>query len=364
MAPEGAILLAIAFLVPLHRAQSRKTAASKIAAQTKNEGNGVNGYVRLLINVFSIGFGVVVSLLTAELVLYISGYPNNYVQPEYLPGATEPDPVLGWKHRPGSYVFQDPQNSSRIFHVTYLQDGSRVTSNFPRGSMPKILLLGCSFVEGFGLDDKETFAWKLQEMLPDKQIRNFGAGGYGTSQSLLLEKEYLTRNPEISPELIVYGFADFHLARNVRNPAFQRYWNSPGVFPYCDMNSCATWSGKQEQGFLHLSRLFSFIENRIDLMGLPSKKEMEGIALRLMQEMSDIAAKRNVRFLVAPVFLEDIRWIDRLQSANLQTVLCDSQELHKREYQLRDGHPNEKWSEVFAGCLVKNIQFAVSSKTG
>ncbi len=79
-------------------------------------------------------------------------------------------------------------------------------------------LVGDSFTMGWAVADNETFAWRLQELRPDLRVLNFGVGGYGTFQSLLvLEKLFASDRPR--PQWVFYGFID-HAWRNVAAP----YW--------------------------------------------------------------------------------------------------------------------------------------------
>jgi len=306
--------------------------------------------------VVSIIFGLFLSFITMECILYIKGYPSNGIILDYQPGSHEPDLTLGWKHKPGTYYFADSRPSFPTLKVSYLPDGSRATNDNPTNTSADLLLLGCSFTEGFGLDDKNTFAWKLQQLLADISVRNFGTAGYGTLQSFLIEKQLLALHANSPPRAIIYGFADFHQVRNVKNPATQRFTDSPGIYPYCDLHTCSTWTGKPVKNLLLHSRFFSFIENQIEIMAfLPSSNEMEQITMNLIRQMNDLATQFHSRFIVAPVSLQDPRWLELFARDKISTFDCDSPILHAKPYLLEDGHPNELWSTEFANCLRKKV---------
>jgi len=82
-----------------------------------------------------------------------------------------------------------------LFNVLYTTDekGRRITADNQSTADTLILLFGCSYTYGEGLNDDETFAWQLSELLgPKFQVYNYGFHGYGSHQMLaLLESDRL-----------------------------------------------------------------------------------------------------------------------------------------------------------------------------
>ncbi|MDL2291122.1 hypothetical protein LJC09_03370 [Desulfovibrio sp. OttesenSCG-928-F20] len=98
------------------------------------------------------------------------------------------DPKLGYGPRPmaGRMHAVKECNGKTAYNVVYstLPSGWRVTPQHP-GARTAVVLFGCSFTWGEGLNDDETFAWKLGELLgPDVQVFNFGIPGYGSHHML------------------------------------------------------------------------------------------------------------------------------------------------------------------------------------
>jgi hypothetical protein len=123
-------------------------------------------------------------------------------------GWAAPDPVLGWRNNPGAH----PADESPHETMTIQQDGARATG--VPGAGPTVLIVGCSYAEGYGVRDDEAFAWRLQQRFPELRIRNFAAPGYGTYQSLLKLRDLIERQG-VRPALVIYGFLPFHAERNV-----------------------------------------------------------------------------------------------------------------------------------------------------
>ena len=159
-------------------------------------------------------FALLLSLALGEVVLRVAGYkPRSSTA---APGGDAPDwstsdPALAWVNRPG---IGHPDEPGRV-PMTFWPDGERASSPEPKKSASRrVVLLGCSFTQGFGIADDETFAWDLNQAYPDVRFENWGVGGYGTYQSLLL-LERLLREPGRTPDLVVYHFIGDHTKRNV-----------------------------------------------------------------------------------------------------------------------------------------------------
>lgn len=84
-----------------------------------------------------------------------------------------------------------------------------------------ILTIGGSFSWGYGMENEETYTEILRHKL-NVSVANLSFGSYGTVQSLQL----LQRNSDLQPKIIVYGFINDHLRRNLSPCA-------PSLAPFC-----------------------------------------------------------------------------------------------------------------------------------
>jgi lysophospholipase L1-like esterase len=94
------------------------------------------------------------------------------------------DSTLGWFPRPSSHgEFVD----SRRVAVSHNSNGFRDPEPGPRlNALPKVIVLGDSFVWGYDVEGEERFTEKLRPRHPQRAIYNFGVSGYGTDQEFLL----------------------------------------------------------------------------------------------------------------------------------------------------------------------------------
>jgi hypothetical protein len=177
-------------------------------------------------------FWGVVLIFAAEVALRMRGYGPWHPQTT-SPELIEPKgklsakhPLLGYANLPGK--FHVTLSGGHRWKVTHLSHGLRATHFVQSGkrkrSKKEIWILGCSFTYGWGVNDDETFAWLLQEKLPNYEVVNFGVCGYGTMHSLIQFREALKEREKPVTAVIVY--ASFHDERNTmlrswRNPTFR-----------------------------------------------------------------------------------------------------------------------------------------------
>ena len=163
---------------------------------------------RLILLLSAVAVGLVVGEIAARLV----GIRPIAALPLPVQVAME-HPLLGWVNRSGVHLSWDTGNAP----MTFWPDGRRATRAAPEAppeAVGRIALIGGSFTQGYGVEDEHTFSWLLDARFPGLGVDNYGTGGYGTYQSLLLLEEFF-RQPEFRPNLVIYGFAAFHGERNV-----------------------------------------------------------------------------------------------------------------------------------------------------
>ena len=110
------------------------------------------------------------------------------------------NPVFGVWHEPNT-VFR---HKKRCFDVTYTTNsiGARDIERSRRSSADRIVLLGDSFIEGWGVGDPERLSNRLEKQL-GLEVLNFGASGhFGPTQYYLL---YETLAKEFDHSTVMIG---------------------------------------------------------------------------------------------------------------------------------------------------------------
>jgi hypothetical protein len=84
-----------------------------------------------------------------------------------------------------------------------------------------VMTVGCSFTWGASVESEETYPQQLGRIL-DVPVANFAMGSYGSVQAF----QTIVRHADLAPKVVVYGFIQDHLRRNVSPCA-------PNTVPYC-----------------------------------------------------------------------------------------------------------------------------------
>ena len=190
--------------------------------------------------------------------------------------------------------------------MTFLPDGSRTTGR-PAGDGPNVLVVGCSFAEGYGVRDDQSLAWLLQKRFPDLRIWNFGTPGYGTYQSLLLLREVIDRQ-HIHPAAVIYGLVPFHADRNVLTygmlDAFRAFGAERFSPPHVELANgnpryfppfvVPNWPLEEHSALVTLL-------HRTDLRIRLANREKDEVKVTdlLLEQMKELADKQKAHLLVA-----------------------------------------------------------------
>ncbi|MDJ0927437.1 MAG: SGNH/GDSL hydrolase family protein [Gammaproteobacteria bacterium] len=128
-------------------------------------------------------------------------------------GYDAPDELLGWRLRPDVEVRSTKVGAYDVV-VRANEQGLRGSRTFdvpkPDG-IARIGVFGDSQSFGEGVNDDETYSAYLEQSLSGAEVLNFGVHGFGTDQMLL---RYETEGTDYDLDIVVLGFAWFHLRRN------------------------------------------------------------------------------------------------------------------------------------------------------
>jgi lysophospholipase L1-like esterase len=176
---------------------------------------------RLLLVVLS----VIVALMGAEVALRVGRVR--------LTGSTfRPDSVLGWSLRPGAVAWEaDEGVALSVINSHGFRDVPRSVVK-PHG-MFRIAVLGDSYTEARQVDVSETYVALTETLLAERgctgksvEVLNFGIGGFGTAQELLLLRQ---RVWQFEPDVVVL---QFYAGNDLFNNSRALNVSSPERTPY------------------------------------------------------------------------------------------------------------------------------------
>lgn len=84
----------------------------------------------------------------------------------------------------------------------------------------RVLVLGDSYVWGFGVEDDEVFTSRMERLCPGLEAVNFGVSGYSTDQELLL---YRDKGSAYDPDVVVLVLAGNDYEDNARSKVYVYY---------------------------------------------------------------------------------------------------------------------------------------------
>jgi hypothetical protein len=318
-------------------------------------------------------FLVLISLLSAELAVRVTGISP---VPRPVPGTvnsriTKEESQLGWDNRPKAkqsfIVAGEPPHT-----ITILENGARATSDWPTfaGNIHRrdIIFIGCSFTHGWGLNDEETFAWKVQAALPDWNVHNFGVNGYGTCQAYILLKRLFEQKKWYKP-VVIYGFIDYHEQRNVAHflwhHALSRLTSTGNVsLPSCMLDSSGSIVFNSPRPypqfpFRHTLAVVSLFEKvYLRLQGSSLANQSQAITEQLLIELEAFTTAQSGHFGVL-LFNGQARtshYRQFLESRGSRIIDTNFSDQNFGPLTFFDGHPNSRMTDLVAQNVVTFVR--------
>ena len=284
------------------------------------------------------------------------------------------DTVLGWISTEDSYKFSPAHPKGEIFKLNIIKDGTRKTFSNNKNITDEILIIGGSFVMGWGVNDNETFSSKMDKKFSNIKVYNYGHGGYGTIQSLLLlEKEIANAK---SAKIVVYGLIEHHEYRNAARTQWLRtlstYSKSGAVeTPYGYIGENNKLIIKPPIGYLNFrykekSSLITLVEKAYaknmsnDEFPRDSirKKQQKNITQQAIIKMKEISNNHNAHFVILSLDWNNSYTKNQYEiffkKNNILFVDC-SIPLIDEMVLLGDYHPSKKAHSYYGECLSNYI---------
>ncbi|GMW07149.1 MAG: SGNH/GDSL hydrolase family protein [Gammaproteobacteria bacterium] len=175
---------------------------------------------RALLVIASLVLGSVIAVIAMEgisRVLFPSWAPRTGRLAEFW----HHDPVYGWAHEPGSVGRFAAHGFDTTVHInSHGFRGPERSYDKPPGTT-RVVVLGDSFVWGFGVEQEELFTTLVEKQLgPGAEVVNLAVSGYSTDQELLV---YRNAGHRYAPDVVVLVVASNDVADNARSVAYVVY---------------------------------------------------------------------------------------------------------------------------------------------
>lgn len=177
---------------------------------------------RLLVNLLLASVSILLAVTLMEFSFrYFWPKPNQIGPPKtnwaIVPERiwTEYHPTLGWFHQKSkkAVLLKDGWSVGININSSGMRGLMDYSINKPV-DMTRVMVLGDSFVFGFGVKDEETFSACLEQSDSNLEVLNLGVAGYGLDQILLLYREM---GRKYKPDLVIIGIFPEQFWRSTRS---------------------------------------------------------------------------------------------------------------------------------------------------
>lgn len=273
------------------------------------------------------------------------------------------DSVIGWRNHEGTF-------ESPLAPMTFWSGGRRASApRPPSGDKPRAIIVGDSFTQGYDLVDSETYAWKLNERDLPYFFDNYGTGGYSGYQALLLLEE-LFKDPANRPDLVIYGFCQFHEDRNVGDYQWYRGLNSSSAFrlPYVELDGSGRLQRREsarltEWPLYNASALVHMAVRAHDRWRHGRIGQSREATAQLLVEMNRVVSSHGAKLLIANIYdyLPDRFYLKRMEADGLTFIDCNRPEpdwyYYNPELKVNGrGHPNGVVNTSWADCIANWVR--------
>ena len=316
-------------------------------------------------NIFLSIFSFCLIIFILEISLRILG---NQTRVNDLARANDPiiyknDSELGWVHKPGLYYFQPWSKDGKITKFSINDNGSRQILNNNNATQDYIFI-GGSLTQGWAVDDNENFVSNFKKLNPNLNILNYGTGGYGGYQSMLLQEKIIQKFQNINH--FVYGFIDHHEVRNIAAGSWlyllNKYSGRGHVsVPYASNDKFGELKRNKPINYLKLPFseklvLIAKVEKRImKLKSSSREKQKFEVSNLVIKKMNSNSLQNNSKFTV---LLLDInknnlaKYKEFFKNQKIDFIYCP---FPLNETIKGEGHPNEVAHKSVAKCLDENL---------
>lgn len=327
---------------------------------------------RLFFSLIMFSFVIVAFIFISEISLRLKGFhPRTlrrlaaFLTIEPPGGLHTRHPTLGYLTKPGEFKVTLPGPYS--FKITFLENGLRVThhlNTYSEKRRKEIWIFGCSFTQGWSLNDEETYPWLLQEKLTDNEVVNFGVDGFSTVQSLIQLREALAKGAR--PELVILSYGSFHDQRNTLTRAWMKRRLTAGAgqaygsvsLPYARLSKDNRleilyrpfeYNGVPLMRYSTLANLIDDTNNR----NLEKTYHSPEVSQALINEFSILCKANGIEFVLAGILSDPATqaMLEHFKTEGVKTVDISVDLSRKENINPYDGHPGSIANKEYARKL-------------
>ncbi len=285
-------------------------------------------------------------------------YPKEFIE----------DENLGRRHRPSSEVRHIKRTDKKLVYdaiYSFDQYGRRYAEVLnPKKRNKFLILFGCSYTYGNGLNDNQTLNYFLAKKLPNFYPYNYAIGASGSNTMLALIQENQFHN-QISQKvgIFIYVYINAHIDRAAGLLPSVRWNKSTPNFDYTDdghfirNGSLESAHPLRLQFYNFIDRLLTFLDRRKIIFPKVGTKEI-AYTCQLIAESKTEFLKQYPDGQFYTYIHPLGRMEPRIEHCLLQknVPILHSKSLPEGSTILGDGHPNEKANNLITDELSQIIR--------
>ena len=277
--------------------------------------------------------------------IYFKGYRNIW---QNNSDCTVFDKNLLYKPREGSCIFVNPEFNTVLNFDKYSRIHNPLMPNLEENE--HILVLGDSVAMGWGVNDNETFASKL-EILTNKKVYNLGVSSYGTKREI--KKMFLTPYFKNSDTIIIqYHPNDLDENKNLNYNKVYSKEEFNDVFKKNNQISnfkliLRNYKSSLRLFFSDLNDLL-FKEENIEIYDF---KENQKYLEKVIKEHISLQEKNLIVIWPIQSWQKVINFSEKNSNIKYKII-----ELEKSDFFIIDDHPNKKGHSKIANVLYDLIK--------
>lgn len=279
--------------------------------------------------------------------------------------------------RPGAVTNGERITKSgiQIYKATYKFDNHsrRETTANQKSNYRNIVLLGCSYTLGTGVNNNETFGYFLSQLRKDHNVYNLGIYGAGTND-ILDDFRAFTRFSDISPKggAVVYTGITDHFERtfctlNCYRPTYRDWVLKKSSYEFDSQSEKLVNHGSFRDSRPIMGPLYSLLAAipLFDKVNIPRNltNDQIGLFVRMLAEMKKLSKEKlNSEFYFTFYPQHYVDWprvkaeLDKQQIKYFDLSNVDfAKTTQNKHVILRDGHPSVLANKLFAEILNQNL---------
>ena len=279
----------------------------------------------------------------------------------------KPHKTLGWVPKEGSYEFQPFSEDGDKFEINILNDGSRKVTSKQINTNDDLIFLGGSITLGWGVNDNQTFASKLQDNISNYRIKNFSVGGYGTYQSFLRLEEMLSKSNDI--KVVVAIYVPHHSLRNIGDEFWLRTLTKHSKRGFIELPYASIDDNQELVRHKPISYIKTPLRDKLAISNKLAKRIMKFrlsgneqnrylVTNEVFKKMNKITKEKKIKLVIANIS-DDKKALDPY----LETLITNKIDYFNCNIEATDdliikgdGHPNDVLHSKFSSCIYQNLK--------